>query len=404
MIFKLAWRNLWRNKRRTFITMASVFFAVILSTLMSGFKEGSYKGMIDAMVGSYTGFAQVHANGYWDERTLDNSLAFTDSLRNALSANEGIVDYLPRIESFALSATETKTKGAMVVGIDVEKELKYSKLNERVSSGEYLTTNDDGALIGKGLSEYLELGVGDTIVLFGQGYHGATAAGKYPIKGIVKFGSPTLSKQLVFLNLQQADLLYSTEGNLSTLVLKLDDPESSTEIVNELKTQLPTYYEAMDWFELVPDLNQMIENDRMEGYIFMFILYLVISFGMFGTVLMMLAERKHESGVLVAIGMKRKKLAMMVWMEVMIISLLGAFFGMLGAFPVVFYFHINPIHFGEELAKMMEEYGMEAVLQTSIDPSIFITQGIIVAVIASVIAIYPLVNLLKLNAIKAMRS
>jgi len=384
--------------------MASVFFAVILSTLMSGFKEGSYKGMINSMVGSYTGFAQVHADGYWDEKTLDNSLQLSDSLLMAMESTEGIVDFLPRVESFALSATETKTKGAMVVGIDVEKEKLYSKLNERVSAGEYLSKEDDGALLGKGLAEYLSLSFGDTIVLFGQGYHGTTAAGKYPVKGIVKFGSPELSKQLVFLNLNQADLLYSTEGLLSSLVLKLDDPESSTEIVNELKQHLPEAYEAMDWFELVPELNQLIESDRVEGYVFMFILYMVISFGMFGTVLMMLAERKYESGVLVAIGMKRQKLAIMVWMEVMIISLLGAFFGMLGAFPVCLYFYINPIQFGEEMGKMMEEYGMEAVLQTSIDPDIFITQAVIVAVIGSLIAIYPLVNLLKLNAIKAMRS
>jgi putative ABC transport system permease protein len=321
-----------------------------------------------------------------------------------LDETEGVVDYLPRIESFALSATESKTKGAMVVGIDTEKEKLYSKLHERVSEGEYLGKADEGALIGKGLAEYLELGVGDTIVLFGQGYHGSTAAGKYPIKGIVKFGSPELSKQLVFLSLQEADILYSTEGLVSSLVLKLDDPESSTSIVNEIKGRISNDYEAMDWFELVPDLTQMIEADRVEGYIFMFILYMVISFGMFGTVLMMLAERKHESGVLVAIGMKRKKLALMVWMEVMIISLLGAFFGMLGAFPVCLYFNLKPIQFGEEMAKMMEEYGMEAVLQTSIDPEIFINQAVIVAIIASVIAIYPLVNLLKLNAIKAMRS
>lgn len=404
MIFKLAWRNLWRNKRRTFITMASVFFAVVLSTLMSGFKEGSYNGMIDSMVGSYTGFAQIHAIGYWDEKTLDNSLEITDSLEQLLADNENIEDYLPRIESFALAATEVKTKGAMVVGIDVEKEQQYNGLNERVIRGAYLSSSDEGAMVGKGLAAYLGLDVGDTIVLFGQGYHGSTAAGKYPIKGIVTFGSPELSKQLVFLSLPQADLLYSTEGHVSSLVLKLDDPENSTEIITELREVLPNDFEAMDWFELVPELNNMIETDRKEGYIFMFILYMVISFGMFGTVLMMLAERRHESGVLVAIGMKRKKLAAMVWMEVMIIAILGSFFGMFGAFPVCLYYHINPIHFGDEVAKMMEEYGMEAVLQTSIDPEIFITQGLIVAIIASIIAIYPLVNLLKLNAIKAMRS
>lgn len=405
MILKLAWRNIWRNKRRTFIAMGSVFFAVILSTLMSGFKEGSYKGMINSMVGSFTGYAQVHAEGYWEEKILDNSLHLNDSLYKALINTEGVVDYLPRIESFALSATETKTKAAMVVGIDVNKEKQYANLNERVSEGEYLEEKDDAILIGKGLAKYLEVNVGDTIVLFGQGYHGSTAAGKYPIKGIVKFGSPELSKQLVFLPLAKAQMLFDTYDMATSIVLQLDDPENSTEIVNGVNEKLSgSNYIAMDWFQLVPDLMSMIETDRVEGYVFMFILYMVISFGIFGTVLMMLAERKHELGVLVAIGMKRSKLAIMVWLEVMIIALLGAFIGMLGAFPVVYYFNINPIQFGEELATMMEDYGMEAVLQASVDLEIFTTQGLIIAIIASVIAIYPLVTLLKLNAIKAMRA
>lgn len=404
MIIKLAWRNLWRNKRRTFITMASVFFAVILSTLMSSFKEGSYTGMINSMVGSYTGYAQIHANGYWDEKVLDNSMFLNDSLHQIIKGTKGVVDYLPRIESFALSATEDKTKGAMVVGVDLEKEKQYAQLNERVVEGEYITPDSDGAMIGNGLAKSLEVEIGDTIVLLGQGYHGVTAAGKYPVKGIVKFGSPELSKQLVFLPLAQAQILYDTHGMATTLVLQLDKPEISTEVVRELKTKLPDAYEVMDWYKLVPDLMNMIETDRVEGYVFMFILYVVVSFGIFGTVLMMLAERKHEFGVLVAIGMKRIMLSIMVWLEVIIISLLGSFAGMLGAFPVVFYYHIYPIKFGEEIGKQMEEYGMEAVLQTSIDTHIFITQAIVVAIIASVIAIYPLINLNKLNAIKAMRS
>lgn len=404
MILKLSWRNLWRNKRRTFITMASVFFAVILSTLMSSFKEGSYTGMINSMVGSYTGYAQIHANGYWDEKTVDNSMLLNNELDEIIKSTNGVVDYLPRIESFALSATEKKTKGAMVVGVDLEKEKLYAQLNERVVEGDYITADSDGAMIGTGLAKYLEIGVGDTIVLLGQGYHGATAAGKYAVKGLVKFGSPELSKQLVFLPLSQVQKLYDTPEMATTLVLQLDNPEISTDVVNELKSNLSDNYKAMDWFELVPDLMNMIETDRVEGYVFMFILYMVVSFGIFGTVLMMIAERKHEFGVLVAIGMKKIKLSIMVWFEVIIISLLGSFAGMLGAFPVVFYFFINPIKFGGEMAKQMEEYGMEAVIQTSIDPKIFVTQAIIIAIIASVIAIYPLIKLLKLNAIKAMRS
>jgi putative ABC transport system permease protein len=137
----------------------------------------------------------------------------------------------------------------------------------------------------------------------------------------------------------------------------------------------------------------------------MFILYMVISFGIFGTVLMMMAERQHEFGVLVAVGMKRSKLALVVFLEVISISLLGALAGIAGAYPVIGYFFLNPIRFGgEEAGKMMEEYGMEPILQPSLDLNIFAKQALIVAAVASIIAIYPFISVLRLSAIKAMRS
>lgn len=405
LYLKLAWRNLWRNKRRTLITMASVFFAVIMATLMMSMKEGSYTNMTNSMVASYTGFIQVHARGYWDSKSLDDSFVLTDSMKQVLDANDKITGYVERIESFALSATRETTKGAMVVGTDPEAEIRMTQLHERIDTGSYFEADDKAVLIGSGLAEYHKVTVGDTIVLLGQGYHGSSAAGKYPIKGIVKFGSPDLSKQLIMLPINEAKRLYGTEGTISNLVLLIDDPEAATAISAGLANDLGESLEVMAWPELVPDLVDMIEADRVEGYIFMFILYMVISFGIFGTVLMMMAERQHEFGVLVAVGMKRSKLALVVFLEVISISLLGALAGIAGAYPVIGYFFLNPIRFGgEEAGKMMEEYGMEPILQPSLDLNIFAKQALIVAAVASIIAIYPFISVLRLSAIKAMRS
>lgn len=405
MLFKLAWRNIWRNKTRTAITMAAVFLAVILSTMMMSVKEGVYKIMIESMVGAYTGYGQVHSNGYWDEQTIDNVLQFSDTLKEQILNEPGISGYAPRIEGFALAASDNQTKGAMIVGVDPELEIQYTAMNERVTEGEYLEKGDKGVLIGNGLAEYLKLGVGDTIVAIGQGYHGATAAGKYSVKGIIRFGSPELSKQLIVLPMNQAQLFFGVEDQLSTIVLLFDDNDKAIEVSAGLKQHLSGSYEVMNWKELIPDVISMIEADRVEGYIFMFILYMVISFGIFGTVLMMLSERMHEFGVLVAVGMKRTKLSVIVWIEVMIISILGAFFGMFGAFPICYFMYANPIDMSSgEMGEMYEDYGMEPILQASIDPSVFITQGTIVAIIASIIALYPLFSVMRINAIKAMRS
>lgn len=404
MLLKLAWRNLWRNKRRTIITLASIFFAVILSTFMVSLKEGFYKGMIDSMIGAFTGYAQIHANGYWKDKTLENSFEFNDALANQLKNKNGLLSYAPRVESFALAASAEITRGSLVVGIDPKKEKLHTDLEQQVVEGEYLQEDDQAALLGDALAKYLKVSVGDTLVLLGQGYHGASAAGKYPIKGIVKFGSPELSKQLVFLSLQATQKLFDVEGRLTNLILLPQNKSKTKALVQSLENSLSNDYEVMAWQDLTPELINMIETEKMEGYVFMFILYMVISFGIFATILMMLAERMREFGVLVAVGMKRVNLAIVMILEILSISILGAFLGMLGAFPICLYFYYYPIKLGEELEKMVADYGMEAVLKASIDPNIFIQQAIIVGLIGCAIAIYPLWKISRLDAIKAMRS
>lgn len=404
MTRKLAWRNIWRNKRRTLITLTMIIFAVVLSTLMMSIKEGVYESMIKSSAGDYSGYAQIHANGYWEDRTLETSFTLEPELEKVIQNHPEVNGYMPRVDGFALAATDSITKGSMVVGVDVDAEKKYSHLDERVSDGEYLSPDDEAILIGEGLAEYLKVGVGDTIVMLGSGYQGMTAVGKYGIKGIVKFGSPELSKQLVFLPMRAADVFFATYGQITTIALKTDKPEDGVALADALGGELGDEYEVMDWTELNPDLVTLIESDRVEGYVFMFILYMVISFGIFGTMLMMMAERRREFGVLVAVGMKRAKLARMVWGEIVTLSILGAFLGIFAAFPVCWYFFKYPISYGEEISKMAEEYGMEAVLRASLDPSIFIQQAIVVAIVSSLIALYPMFKLLKVNAVEEMRS
>ena len=404
MIFKLAWRNIWRNKRRTAITLGMIFIAVVLSTLMMSIKEGVYENMIKSTAGDFSGYAQVHLDGYWDDKTLDYAFEMNDSFMDAIADIKEIDGALPRIESFAMVAADEVTKGSMVIGIDPEQERIHTHLDERVVEGSYLVDKDNGILVGKGLADYLEVAVDDTLVLLGAGYQGMTAVGKYPIRGIVKFGSPELSKRLIFLPMNEAHVFFGTYGLITSVVLKTGNSAKGVKGASKLAKSLNTDYEVMNWMELNPELVNMIKTDRTEGYVFMFILYMVILFGIFGTMLMMLAERRREFGVLVAVGMKRSKLALMVWIEIIIMAVLGSLVGIVGAFPTCYYLHANPIQYSEEMAKMAEEYGMEAVLKASLAPEIFIQQAIVVALIASLAAIYPLFKLQRLNAVEEMRS
>ena len=404
MLLKLAWRNLWRNKRRTLITLASIFFAVVLSSLMMSMKEGTYTNMIDSMVGAHIGYIQVQDSAYAKDASIDDLMQFDQSVQNVLDENREITDYAPRLQSFALAASRDVTKGVLVVGGDLEAERRVHQLDQRVVQGHYPSAGSGSALIGSGLAEYLNLQPGDTIVLLGQGYHGMNAAGKYPVAGILKYGSPELSKQLVFLPLPAAQGLYGADHLISSVIIEIHHKDKVNMITRELNSSLPPRLVARTWEEIMPELKNMIETDRVEGYVFMFILYMVITFGILGTLIMMISERRREFGILISIGMKKLRLATTFLIEIIILAIIGAILGILGAFPVCAYFHVNPIRFGDQLKDMMEEYGIEAILQTSLDPSIYIQQAIIVCIVSIMVTMYPFYKITRLRVMNAIRT
>jgi ABC-type lipoprotein release transport system permease subunit len=404
MILKLAWRNIWRNRRRTLITMASILFAVLFASFMEALQKGAWNHMISNVVNYYFGYAQVHQQGYWEEQSIDKAFVYNDTLAKLDSSVATIENVLPRLESFALASTGNQTTGVLVVGIDPERENSMTNLRDRLTEGSYLEDGDQAVLIADGVAENLQLELGDTLVLISQGYHGINAAGKYPIKGFVHFGSPELNKQMVYLPLKEAQWFYGADGLITSLALKIEDQDDIRPAVQAVKAQLPaSAYEVMDWEELLPDLLQAKALDSAGNYIVYFILYMIIAFGILGTILMMTKEREYEFGVLVSIGMRRMKLGLTVWIEVLIMGLLGALAGILVSMPIIWYFHVNPIRFTGDYAKSLEQFGFEPIFPAAFDPEIFAMQAAIVFLITSLLALYPFWKLKRLEPVEAMR-
>lgn len=404
MLLKIAWRNLWRNKRRTLITAASVFFAVLLANFMVSIQDGIYDRMIQNVVGLQMGYAQVHQQGYWEDPIIDNTLEASPELEQKLVADPEVKGLIPRLETFALAASGELSRGVAVIGIDPEREDAMTNIADKVEEGSYFKEGPNrGVLVGSGLAEKLELGLGDTLVLMGQGYHAAPAAGKFPIVGLLKFGNPEMSKGVVYLPLSDVQQMYAADGRISTYVLDLESPKQAQEVVGGISERLGEGYEVMDWKTMSPELVQLMEGKKGGSYIFIAILYLVVGFGIFGTVLMMTSERRHEFGVTVAIGMKRSKLALVVLLETIFVSFLGVLTGSLAVYPILWYMNRYPVRV-ESMAESYEQFGIEPLLSTALDPGTFVTQGIIVMVIAVLISIYPFQRILRLDAVKSMRS
>jgi ABC-type lipoprotein release transport system permease subunit len=401
---KLAWRNIWRNKRRTLITAASIFFAIFFALIMRALQLGSYSNMIDNAVSLYSGHLQIHAQGYWDNKSINNTLVQTDELMDQVQGNPHVRQVVPRLESFALGSSGPQTKGVLVMGVDPGKQDAMSNLSEKLVSGSYFSEGEPAAIVGETLARYLQLGVNDTLVLLGQGYHGATAAGKYPIKGIVKIPKPDLDNKMVYLPLSNAQQMYMAYNRVTTLAVNLHDHEDLQGTLSELKQELPgDRYEVKSWREIMPELVQQIQSDNASGWILLAILYLIIAFGVFGTVMMMINERKREFGVMIAVGMHKWKLAWIVTVEMVFIGLIGLLAGIAGSMPVILYYHYNPIRLSGEVAQSIETFGIEPIMPMAWQADFYMNQTIIVAAIVVVAVLYPIYSITRIRAVKAMR-
>jgi ABC-type lipoprotein release transport system permease subunit len=468
--YQLAWKNLWRNRRRTLITAASVFFAVFFALVMRSFQLGAYDRLFKNVIESYSGYLQLQHQDYFDDPNIDNSFEIDQSLISKLKEDPNVKDVVPRLESFALAASGSHTQGVIVMGIDPDGENKVLnitnklvryKLNDTIVDeliadtipartrklldifrndaytndarlmqdldisaedsaailpvirrhasfhNAFLTSDSEEAVvIGEGLSDYLKADIGDTIVLISQGYHGTSAAGKYVIKGIVKLSTPDVDNIIVYLPLETARYLYAAPGMSTSAVISLysNDDDDIMQTGIRLKDQISDPLTIKTWQELNALLVNQMDADNKSGMIMIAILYLVIAFGVFGTVLMMMAERRREFGMLVSIGMQKRKLAKIVSLEMLFIGFLGVVTGSIASLPVVIYGNLHPLRFTGEFARMYEDYGFEPVMPTMMPDSYYIWQTVVVLVILIIAITFSTRKIFKMNVINALRA
>ncbi|MBA4322678.1 MAG: hypothetical protein C0408_07665 [Odoribacter sp.] len=465
----MAWRNLWRNKRRTLITVASVFFAVFFALIMRSLQLGTYDHMFRNVIESYTGYIQIQHEDFWDNKTVDDLFDYTPALVQAIMNNKNAVAVVPRFESFALASSGTLTKGVLVMGIDPEKEtylsdvrgklVKYSlnaesmenlrktnlpeklKKNLELFKGNsyaseasmmieigisekdsgsalpvmkkyasfgngYIKSGEPGALVGDKLATFLKVTIGDTLVLIGQGYHGTTAAGKFRIAGIVKLPTPDFDNKIVYLPVDICQELYNAPGMLTSLAVSIkNNGDSEIErMISVLSSKLEPPLKVTGWREMNELMINQMDADSKSGMVMIGILYLVIAFGIFGTVLMMTAERRREFGVLVAVGMQKSKLAAVVVIEMIYIGIMGIVAGIAVALPAIIYGFYHPIRFSGEIAKMYEDYGMEPVMPFMPVDWYFLWQSVVISIIVLIAIIYPVRKIYKMKIVSSLKA
>jgi ABC-type lipoprotein release transport system permease subunit len=405
MLFILAWRNLWRNKRRTLITASSVLFAVVLALVAESMTKGTHGAIITNMVRLSTGYIQLQDSLYEDEPSIDHAFLYDQPMQDLIAQTEGVAYTVPRLECFMLAATERSTRPVLLQGVDFEAESRLNELGHQLLQGDSLSPSDQAVMLAQGLAERLKLSVGDSVILVGQGFRGMSASGIYPVKGIVQIRLPRLNDRLVYMPLSAAQQLFGAEERLTALLITPEEEELTAQVAEALRSKLdPQWFKVLTWKQMMPSLLQSLEVDRASGEVIVYMLYLVVGFGILGTVLTMMLERQREFGILLSVGMKRSQLAFVTFAETILISMIGVAAGLVAGFPIILYMHHHPIRFGEEMQAMFESYGMEAVMPFAFDGQVFSSQALIVFMIAVLIGLYPVWKVFRMNILKAARN
>lgn len=402
MIFRLAWKNIWRNRRRTLITISAIAFAVLFAVAMRAVQKGMEEQLVESIVKNNMGYIQIHSKGFWDEQTLDNGFVGSEIPSDEILALDEVTAIDKKIETGTLSSTGEVSRGTFVMSYNQTKEIP-KKISSNITTGHFPESGKNEILLGEDLAEYLEVEIGDTIIFLGQGYQGSTAAGLYILSGTIDLHMPELNRVVAYMTMEDLQYYIGAEDLLTALVVDVKHPEKIDETKAKIESIVGDNYEVMSWYEMNPELKQTIETGQAKGSIMNFILYMIIAFVMFGTYLMATQERKYELGVLLAIGMKKWKSMLTVVIENIIVSIMGVIVGVGLVTPIAYYFHNNPIRIQGEQAEMMEDMGFEAVIPFSIDPMIAINHATIVLVLSILLLIYPIMVIRKMKPVEAMK-
>ncbi|MBM9512078.1 ABC transporter permease [Desulfogranum marinum] len=356
----LAWRNVWRNPRRSLLTILAIVFAAVLLVFMLSFQFGSYEDMINATVRQSTGHLQVQSPGYHDRQEMHLVVADAQHLVAEIEPINGVSNVALRSEAFALMSGEKRSRGTTIFGIQPEKEKKVTTLPRQIKQGRYLQKGDHGvALIGSLLAKRLQLTIGDECTMLGQGKDGSIAAALFTIIGIYTTGVDAVDRATVHITFADFNHIFFMEKAAHRVIITAEHLADITPITQALQSN-PAFRSLtiLTWDKLAPGLRQSMELDLISGIIMYIILVVVVAFSVLNTFFMAFFERTREFGVLLSIGARPARLVRMILTESMLLTFTGIALGTLIGIGLTVYFSHQGISFGDG-GELLAQYGFE---------------------------------------------
>ncbi|MFC1671220.1 ABC transporter permease [Spirochaetota bacterium] len=406
IVIKLAWRNVWKNKRRTILTLLTILVGSAMILFMNAFAKGGHDQMIEDAVKTNTGHIQIHEKGFWENNSLEYAFKIDPSLLSHINENPKIDAFSIRIHANALLSYKNNTTGAIIQAVQPDKEKNISTIHKNIlKGGRYLKPQDlNNIVMGKTLAKNLGVEVGDTVSIISQGFDGSIAAEDLVIVGMFKSGNPEYDRALIIMNIEQAKKTFSMMGFVNSITLRVKNFDKLNDVRDELRSKVDTKkIEVMSWEELMPELVQFIVMDDISAYIFDVVLYLLVAFGILNTIQMSVYERIREFGVMLSIGTKPSQVRSMIIVESIFITIIGIVLGIAVGSALSIYFAYNPLSFAD-YADEMSVWGVSTIIYPAKLTSLNLSLTVLLTFITSIIfTIFPARRASKLKPIDAIR-
>ncbi len=328
-LIAIAWRNLWRHKRRSLITATAMAVAVALCMSLIAFTDGMYNKMAEIMVDQQLGHVQVHHPDYPGTRQLLDTVPGADQVLAIIDGSDTVIGATGRLNGMALLGSDKTSTGVLLQGIDPARELPLTHVDERVIDGRYLA-DDAGKemVIGAGLAEELEVGVGDEVVAFTQSSDGSLGNDLYTVVGLSSTGNAAMDKGGAWLHLKDLQELLVLPDQIHGIMVLTNEPDDLKGFAGALRDKLPEDVQVQTWREASPQTAEMMGMQSFASLLMLGIVFAVASFGVLNTMMMSVFERTRELGVLRAIGLRPAQMVSMVLWESAFLSVLAGSIGL----------------------------------------------------------------------------
>jgi ABC-type lipoprotein release transport system permease subunit len=404
MYLKLAWRNIWRNPRRTIVILVAVIIGIWSMVLLGALMRGIAVGMVENGIATLTGHIQIHHKGYREDPTIENSITDPQVVEKTL--NELLpsgTHWSSRVRVNAIANNARHSSGVTLVGIDPLAEAKVSFIGKAVSKGRYLKPNDfDGIVVGQALLEKFETEIGHKLVLMSQDTNQEIASRAFHIVGTFRAEMESTEKQFVFVTRAAAQKMLKLGNGISEISILLPEDAEISKVYHQLKSALPSdRFEINNWQELLPFQTAYLKI--LDGFMWFWflIVFVAMGFGIVNTTLMAVFERMREFGLMKALGMKPWWILREVLVEAFLLLICGIFIGNFMGFLSIYALSGSGIDLSA-LAAGAEYAGMSRIIYPAVAIKDVMVANLTVLLLGLLVSLYPAIKASRFTPVQAL--